>query len=161
MTVRTPNEVLRKRGTTGSKGRLSPVKSPTDGVQKLARANPARAPKPPRDLGPAGRELWRRIWRSGCDWVSPQSDLERVLSLCEMVDEYVSLRKRAMAPMLMDEALPLAGAEKRTYDALRDLRKQYGDALMQLGFTPAGRANLNVGEVPPADPLEDFREEAV
>lgn len=152
MTLPTPNEVLRKRGTTGHGHRLSSVPP----ANQLPRANRKRPPKPPRPLAPAGADLWKRVWASAADWVSPDTDLERVLTLCEMTDEYVALRARAMAPLLADD-VPLTGGEKRTYDALRDLRKQMGAALAALGFTPTDRARLNVAEVAPEDPLEAFQ----
>lgn len=151
---RTPNEVLRKRGGEGNGHRLSavPVGKP------LARASRKRPPKPPRPLEAAGTDLWRRVWTAGVDWVSPDTDLERVLVLCEMTDEYVALRRRATAPLVADD-VPLTGGEKRTYDTLRDLRKQMADALASLGFSPTDRARLNVGEVAPEDPLETFQKE--
>lgn len=150
-----PNEILRKRGTTGHKHRLSPV--PVG--QPMPRAKRGRPPTPPRPLGPAGMDVWKRVWRTGLDWITPASDVERVLTLCEIVDEYVALRGRVLAPLVGDD-VPLTGGEKRTYDALRDLRKQYADAMNDLGFSPAARTRLSLGEVVPEDPLESFRSES-
>lgn len=154
-TPRTPNEILRKRGGEGHGHRLSAVPE----GQPLPRAKRGRPPKPPRELGEHGTALWRRVWGAGLDWITPVSDVEQVLVLCEMADEYVALRQRAMQPLIADD-VPLTGGEKRTYDTLRDLRKQYAQALGELGFSPAARARLSVGEVVPEDPLEEFRRES-
>lgn len=152
----TPNEVLRKRGGLGHKDRLRSVPPPAT----LERVNPKRPPKPPRPLDADGMSLWRRVWRSGADWVSPDTDLERVLVLCEMTDEVVRVRRRIRAAEdLLGDDMPLSGVEKRMYDTLRDLRKQIGEALSHLGFTPADRARMNVAEVAALDPLDEFRAE--
>jgi P27 family predicted phage terminase small subunit len=129
------------------------------GARLAVTALPRRTITPPRELGEAGLDLWTRIWGSGAAWLSEELDAESVLVLCEMTDDYAALRKRTQAPLLDDEDVPLAGGEKRTYDSLRDLRRQINDATAALGLTPSGRAKMAVTEAAPEDPLVAFRQQ--
>ncbi len=150
---RTPNEVLRKRGGFGAHDRLRSV--PAAGTATpvpLPRAK--RAPRPPRPLGAEGTVVWKRIWTSGLDWISPTSDMELVLMVCEVTDEIARLqldREGLIVPGMLSQG------EKRALDAARDLRNQRAGWLALLGFSPSDRARLSVGEVIPEDPLREFR----
>lgn len=69
---------------------------PFDGGPPLPRA-PARPPtleppEPTRALAAAGLELWERTWRAS---TSPP-DADRLLQLCEQVDERQGLRRRVL-----------------------------------------------------------------
>ena len=105
-------------------------------------------PDPPRPLGPAGRALWDQVWSAGRSWVSPGSDLDLVLLLCETMDERVALRVRMLR----------AGdaADWRDRIALRQLDQQVTSLLSALAFTPTGRSKLGVAEIRRASALEEL-----
>lgn len=103
-------------------------------------------PDPMRPLGPDGLDAWQRIWLAGATWVSPKTDAEFVLTLCEDIDERAALR--AMVALSNDPA------ERRI---LRELTKAVLHGLGQLGFSPADRSRLGVAEVKAISKLEQLQ----
>lgn len=100
-------------------------------------------PEPPRPLMKYGSELWERVWSMGATWISDKTDLELLIMTCEMVDERWNLRVKVMQN---DDA--------RMRRGLRELDRQIVTNLSLLGFTPADRSRLGVGEVKAADVLD-------
>ena len=105
-------------------------------------------PDPPRPLGPAGRKLWDRVWSAGKSWLSPGSDLDAVLLLCESMDERVMLRIHVLRA---DDTF-----DYRDRQALRSLDEQVARLFSALGFTPVDRSRLGVAEVRRASALDDL-----
>jgi phage terminase small subunit len=93
-------------------------------------------PEPPRPLGPEGMKLWKRVWEAGRAWISPNSDIEHVLIMCETMDERSQLRLNV-----------LRGADWRDRVALRSIDSQIASMLSALGFTPIDRSRLGIAEV--------------
>ena len=104
-----------------------------------------QTPEPARPLLEHGGELWNRVWESGVNWISPNTDLELLLMTCEMIDERWNLRVR-----VMNENDP---KDRR---GLRELDKQIVSNLGLLGFTPSDRSRLGVAEVKKMSKLEEL-----
>lgn len=137
-----PKPVERKRALGNPGKRALPSKSK---VIALPAVGP-EPPDPPRPLGPEGLKLWGRVWKAGRAWISPTTDLEVVLMLCESMDERVALRVAV-----------LRGADWRERIALRHLDRQLSSLLGQLAFTPVERARLGMAEVDNASRFESLR----
>jgi len=93
-------------------------------------------PEPPRPLGPEGTKLWNRVWENGKTWISPVSDIELVLLMCESMDERTQLRLTV-----------LRGSDWRDRVALRSLESQLVTMISALGMNPTDRSRLGVAEV--------------
>ena len=104
-------------------------------------------PEPNRPLGKYGRELWDRVWESGANWISPNTDLELLLITCELADERWNLRVRVMS-----EGSP---KDRRS---LRELERLLIANLSLLGFTPTDRTRMGVAEVKRQTKLEALQE---
>jgi hypothetical protein len=91
-------------------------------------------------------DVWERIWAVGNIWLSPETDVDALLMVCQLVDEFERMR-----------ALPVGEREpNHMRDWLRlseTIARQMGD----LGLNPTARSSLGVAEVRHDDPLEAFR----
>jgi hypothetical protein len=105
----------------------------------------SQTPEPARPLLKYGQELWNRVWESGINWISPNTDLELLLMTCEMIDERWNLRVRVMTDN---------NAKDRR--GLREIDKQIVSNLGLLGFTPSDRSRLGVAEVKKMSKLEEL-----
>jgi len=103
------------------------------------------APDPARPLLKYGQELWDRVWESGINWISPNTDLELLLMTCEMIDERWNLRVRVMTD-----------SNPKDRRGLRELDRQIVSNLGLLGFTPSDRSRLGVAEVKKMSKLEQL-----
>lgn len=108
---------------------------PAEAVIELERVD--GVPEPMRRLDSSGLELWKRVWGMGEGWISPRSDLELLMIVCEQVDERDLLRDYVLENME-------AWHERA---ALRELEKSIRSNLSLLGFTPTDRMKLGVAEV--------------
>lgn len=135
-----PNEQKR---LTGNPGKRALPKA--DAVAIIPRAE--TKPEPPRPLAKYGEQLWNRVWDSGINWISPNTDIELLLMTCEMVDERWNLRVKVMT-----EGSP---KDRR---GLRELDKAITNNLSLLGFSPADRTRLGVAEVKRQSKLEELME---
>ena len=133
-----PNELKRKIGNPGKRP-LPELKN----VVALPMAT--EPPPPPRPLGPEGLKLWNRIWDEGKSWISPASDLEVVILLCESMDERTQLRLQV-----------LKGSDWRDRVALRSLESQIVSMLSAIGFDPVSRTKLGVAEVQKQSALDQL-----
>jgi phage terminase small subunit len=133
-----PNELKRKIGNPGKRP-LPELKN----VVALPMAT--QPPTPPRPLGPEGLKLWTRIWDEGKSWISPASDLEVVILLCESMDERTQLRFQV-----------LKGSDWRDRVALRSLESQIVSMLSAIGFDPVSRTKLGVAEVQKQSALDQL-----
>lgn len=122
----------------------NPGKRPLPQVHEVVQITAVETkPEPPRPLLKPGMELWDRVWSMGATWISDKTDLELLIMTCEMVDERWNLRVKVMKT---DDA--------RLRRGLRELDRQIVTNLSLLGFTPADRSRLGVGEVKAADVLD-------
>lgn len=133
-----PNEIKRKTGNPG-KRRLPSAMT----VVQMPMA--MKAPEPPRPLGPEGLRLWNRVWDAGRAWVSPSSDIEHVLIMCETMDERSQLRLAV-----------LRGSDWRDRVALRSIDNQLASMLSALGFNPLDRSRLGIAEVQAQSKIEQL-----
>lgn len=125
----------------------NPGKRPLPDLADVIVLPPADAiPIPPRALGKSGSELWHRIWSFGMSWVSPISDIDLLMMVCEMIDERSALRLQVLR-------------DKRPEDrrALRTLDSQTMQGLSLLGFTPTDRSRLGIAEIRKQSKLEELR----
>lgn len=106
-------------------------------------------PKPPRPLKKDGLGLWRRAWSLAHTWLSPQTDVDHLLIVCEALDERAELR--ALVGRFPEDRF-LRGS-------LRQVNKEVLDGLSSLGFNPTDRSKLGVAEVKIEDDLEALRQE--
>ena len=135
-----PTEQKRKTGNPGKRA-MPKLAS----VVALPAAN--GVPTPARPLGVEGERMWVRVWSGGQSWVSPATDIEHVLVLCEAVDERDALRQ-----------LVLANGDWRDRVALRQLDSQILSQLSALGFNPVERTRLGLAEVKARSKFEELRE---
>ena len=71
----------------------NPGKRPLpDRANLIALPMAMQTPEPLRPLGSEGQNMWERIWQAGRAWISPTTDIEHVMILCETMDERVQLR---------------------------------------------------------------------
>jgi hypothetical protein len=134
-----PTEIKRRTGNPGKRPLPKPAK-----VIALPMAD--EVPEPPRPLGSEGRKLWDRIWTAGATWISPASDLEHVIMLCETMDERTALRVTV-----------LRGGDWRDRVALRQIDHQLVTLLSALAFNPTERSRLGLAEVKARTRLEELR----
>jgi hypothetical protein len=105
----------------------------------------SNTPEPARPLLKYGQELWDRVWESGINWISPNTDLELLLMTCEMIDERWNLRVRVMTDN-----------NPKDRRGLREIDRQIVSNLGLLGFTPSDRSRLGVAEVKKMSKLEEL-----
>ena len=105
-------------------------------------------PEPGRTLGADGFVLWHRVWSAGIPWISPHSDVELLLMLCESVDERAGLVERVMETQ--------DNSDRR---ALRAINAEITSNLSLLGFTPTDRTRLGLAEVKRTSRLEQLQSE--
>ena len=105
----------------------------------------SQTPEPARPLLKYGQELWDRVWESGINWISPNTDLEILLMTCEMIDERWNLRVRVMTDN-----------NSKDRRGLREIDRQIVSNLGLLGFTPSDRSRLGVAEVKKMSKLEEL-----
>lgn len=133
-----PAEIKRLTGNPGK--RALPEQS---AIMLIPQAS--QTPEPARPLLKYGQELWNRVWESGINWISPNTDLELLLMTCEMIDERWNLRVRVMTDN-----------NPKDRRGLREIDKQIVSNLGLLGFTPSDRSRLGVAEVKKMSKLEEL-----
>lgn len=109
-------------------------------------------------LGVDGLELWVQVWSAGRSWLSPESDYEIVTMLCHAKDESEECR-RLLSIGEVPRYYILPNGSYVTHPVvtqLKDLRTQMTSWLAALGFSPADRARLGVGEVRQGDVLDEL-----
>lgn len=126
----------------------NPGKRPLPDQSSIVLLEPIKKiPEPPRKLFEPGLELWNRVWASGVAWVSPVTDIDLLLLVCEQIDERFKLRGQVWQSNRSDERA-----------ALRRLEQQIVQNLSLLGFSPADRSRLGIAEVRRVSKLEELKE---
>jgi len=103
------------------------------------------APEPSRPLLKHGKELWNKVWDTGINWISPNTDTELLLMTCEMIDERWNLRVQVMT-----------NNDPKDRRGLRELDKAIVSNLSLLGFSPSDRSRLGLAEVKKMSKLEEL-----
>jgi len=103
------------------------------------------APEPSRPLLKYGKELWDKVWDTGINWISPNTDTELLLMTCEMIDERWNLRVQVMT-----------NNDPKDRRGLRELDKAIVSNLSLLGFSPSDRSRLGIAEVKKMSKLEEI-----
>jgi hypothetical protein len=103
------------------------------------------APEPTRPLLKYGKELWNKVWDTGINWISPNTDTELLLMTCEMIDERWNLRVQVMT-----------NNDPKDRRGLRELDKAIVSNLSLLGFSPSDRSRLGLAEVKKMSKLEEL-----
>jgi len=103
------------------------------------------APEPTRPLLKYGKELWDKVWDTGINWISPNTDTELLLMTCEMIDERWNLRVQVMT-----------NNDPKDRRGLRELDKAIVSNLSLLGFSPSDRSRLGLAEVKKMSRLEEI-----
>ena len=103
------------------------------------------APEPSRPLLKYGKELWDKVWDTGINWISPNTDTELLLMTCEMIDERWNLRVQVMT-----------NNDPKDRRGLRELDKAIVSNLSLLGFSPSDRSRLGLAEVKKMSKLEEI-----
>ena len=114
-------------------------------------------PTPPA-LGIDGTEMWFQVWTAGKGWLSPDSDSAVITMMCQAHDEAEQIRRAlAIGEVSRFYVLPNGSYVTHPYvGQLRELRSQITAWLASLGFSPADRARLGIGETRQADVLDDL-----
>jgi len=125
----------------------NPGRRPLPDVAEVAViAGASSVPEPARSLGSDGFTMWHRVWSAGIPWLSPHTDVELLLMLCESVDERTALLERV-----------LSSGDNSDRRALRALNSEISSALSLLGFTPTDRTRLGLAEVKRESRLEELQ----
>jgi|AntAceMinimDraft_9_1070365.scaffolds.fasta_scaffold30404_1 hypothetical protein len=125
----------------------NPGRRPLPDVAEVAViAGASSVPEPARSLGSDGFVMWHRVWSAGIPWLSPHTDVELLLILCESVDERTALLERV-----------LSSGDNSDRRALRALNSEISSALSLLGFTPTDRTRLGLAEVKRESRLEELQ----
>jgi P27 family predicted phage terminase small subunit len=151
-----PIEQKRALGNLGQRPLPNPP-MPNEGLQGVK-----SIPTPP-PLGADGLELWNLVWESGRSWLSPVADSTLVVWLCQAQDEAEEIRRSiALGHVPRFYQLPNGSLVSHPLvTQLKDLRVQMTGWLAALGFSPADRARLGVGEVRTADALDELQQRRV
>lgn len=80
-------------------------------------AVPVATPDPPRGLRRHGKEVWIRLWSAGAAWLSPDTDRDILIRLCQLHDERAQLLKVARVGQMLDTLEELAQVIDEREDA--------------------------------------------
>lgn len=128
----TPLELVRLRGNPGHR-----VMPDEKGTQALEEARVLGiADKAPPTLDEPGKALWHYIWTAGASWISPTTDVDAVLRLCELTDFGEKMKRKFFDTGDTHYAKDYYGSIDRQIALMREL-----------GLTPAARSRLGVAEV--------------
>ena len=148
-----PTEVKRALGNPGQRALPKPPE-PGGGLPAAE-----TIPVAPADLGSAGLKLWVEVWSAGRRWLSVESDYRIVAMLCQAHDE-AEVCRLLLATGEVDRFYTLPNGSYVTHPIvvqLKDLRTQMTAWLAALGFSPADRARLGLGEVRVVDALDELK----
>ena len=136
-----PSKPLEQKRLLGNPGKRALPDEGTIALIPMA----ASTPEPTRPLLKYGRELWDKVWDTGINWISPNTDTELLLMTCEMIDERWNLRVRVMTDN-----------DPKDRRGLRELDRAIVSNLSLLGFSPSDRSRLGIAEVKKMSKLEEL-----
>jgi P27 family predicted phage terminase small subunit len=109
-------------------------------------------------LGADGRLLWQQIWTAGKTWLNPSADSHLITMLCQSHDEAEDIR-RAIGIGEVPRFYKLPNGSFVTHPLvvqLKDIRVQSTAWLAAIGFSPADRSRLGLGEVRQSDEFDEL-----
>jgi P27 family predicted phage terminase small subunit len=147
---RPPKPVEQKR-LAGNPGKR-PLPEPVVVIPSAELAVPAY----PRGLRKVGKEAWDRLWRVGGAWLSPATDWDIMVRLCQAHDEREELRR---AVRKHGHSATGGNGQEVAHPAVLQLRTLEGlitrwESLC--GFTPSDRSRLGLVEVQRLSKLDEF-----
>ena len=134
-----PSKPIEQKRLLGNPGKRALPDQSTITLIPMAKSTP----EPTRPLLKYGRELWDKVWDTGINWISPNTDTELLLMTCEMIDERWNLRVQVMT-----------NNDPKDRRGLRELDKAIVSNLSLLGFSPSDRSRLGLAEVKKMSKLE-------
>jgi hypothetical protein len=136
-----PSKPIEQKRLLGNPGKRALPDEGTIALIPMA----TRTPEPTRPLLKYGRELWDKVWDTGINWISPNTDTELLLMTCEMIDERWNLRVRVMTDN-----------DPKDRRGLRELDRAIVSNLSLLGFSPSDRSRLGIAEVKKMSKLDEL-----
>lgn len=149
-----PAKPIEQHRALGNPSKKSLPEAPLPGKGLPAASAVPRRPS----LGIDGAEMWDQIWNAGRGWLSPDSDAHVITLLCQAHDEAEQIR-RSLAIGEVPRTYVLPNGSHVTHplvSQLKELRSQMTAWLASLGFSPADRARLSLGEVRQNDALDEL-----
>lgn len=143
-----PIEAKRRSGNPGHR----PLPEP---VVRLPVAQ-VEIPDPPRGLRKAGKEAWARLWSVGSAWLSPITDWDIMVRLCEAHDERDLLRKEVRKHGRYSFGSMGQTVTHPAVDQLRTLEGLITRWESLCGFTPSDRSRLGVAEVEKLSKMDEL-----
>jgi hypothetical protein len=136
-----PSKPIEQKRLLGNPGKRALPDERTIALIPMATSTP----EPTRPLLRYGKELWDKVWDTGINWISPNTDTELLLMTCEMIDERWNLRVRVMTDN-----------DPKDRRGLRELDRAIVSNLSLLGFSPSDRSRLGIAEVKKMSKLEEL-----
>lgn len=136
-----PSKPIEQKRLLGNPGKRALPDEGTIALIPMATSTP----EPTRPLLKYGRELWDKVWDTGINWISPNTDTELLLMTCEMIDERWNLRVQVMTDN-----------DPKDRRGLRELDRAIVSNLSLLGFSPSDRSRLGIAEVKKMSKLEEL-----
>lgn len=114
----------------------------------------------PPALGVDGLELWYEVWEAGKSWLSPKADRAIIRLLCQAHDEHEQIRRSlAIGEVPRHYVLPNGSyVSHPLVTQMASLRTQMTGWYAALGFSPADRSRLGLGEVRQMDALDELEQ---
>lgn len=149
-----PTEIKRSLGNPGHR----PLPLPPTGTG-LPAAN--GIPKAPRELEKKGRELWKKVWEAGqvSNHLSPLMDTTLILMLCQAYDQVEWYESKLEPRGEVERVYLMSNGAYSPHPYVKEihtLTTKITAWLSMLGFSPTDRTRLGIGEVKPADPLDEL-----
>lgn len=143
-----PVELKRLLGNPGSRPLPEPV---------LLLPSSVEVPAAPRSLKKAGKERWERLWSVGRAWLSPTTDLDIMVRLCEAHDERALLQREVRKHGRYAKGSQGQTVTHPAVDQLRTIEGLITRWESLCGFTPSDRSRLGLAEVTKMSKLEELR----
>lgn len=105
---------------------------------------------PPEGMGPAGVDLWSRVFDEGEIWISPRLDVTLLERVCRALDRQVELER-------LFDADP---SDRKVLMSINETDKLIFVGLGLLGFTPSDRAKLGLAEIKRRSKFEELMAQA-
>lgn len=106
-------------------------------------------------MGTEGKTMWRNIWKAAT-WLEPSADFYAVLDACRNFEEYELLRLEREIGIFERTYITPQGQELShpKIGQLKDARQALSVSLSDIGFTPRGRAQLEMSSATEGDPID-------
>ena len=153
-----PIELKRRLGNPGRR----PLPAQTETV---ALPPALKIPRAPKSLSPAAKRMFREIWKTAHEWLTPALDAPTVIQVCriyeqieafqESIDKYGTVVEEPIVSP-KGEVVGYALKPNPAYKMMRQAEVNLRSLLSELGFTPTARARLGLAEVRTQSKLEEL-----